>query len=36
NTKKDGKALTPEQIDWLMTGFAITPKINPSESREFY
>ncbi|WP_250850101.1 hypothetical protein [Streptococcus pseudopneumoniae] len=30
------KALTPEQVDWLMKGFSITPKINSSESRDFY
>ena len=32
STEKDVKALTPEQVDWLMKGFSITPKINPSES----
>ncbi|TMR44455.1 IS66 family insertion sequence element accessory protein TnpB, partial [Streptococcus pseudopneumoniae] len=25
-----------EQVDWLMKGFSITPKINSSESRDFY
>ncbi|VMZ97768.1 transposase, ISSmi4 [Streptococcus pneumoniae] len=35
-TEKDVKALTPEQVDWLMKGFSITPKINLSESRDFY
>ncbi len=36
STEKDVKALTPEQVDWLMKGFSITPKINPSESCDFY
>ncbi|OZS34112.1 transposase, ISSmi4 [Streptococcus pneumoniae] len=27
STEKDVKALTPEQVDWLMKGFSITPKI---------
>ncbi|RJP11365.1 IS66 family insertion sequence hypothetical protein, partial [Streptococcus pseudopneumoniae] len=27
---------TSEQVDWLMKGFSITPKINSSESRDFY
>ncbi|RJP12722.1 IS66 family insertion sequence hypothetical protein [Streptococcus pseudopneumoniae] len=36
STEKDVKALTPEQVDWLMKGFSITPKINSSESRDFY
>ncbi|WP_257002248.1 hypothetical protein [Streptococcus pneumoniae] len=36
STEKDIKALAPEQVDWLMKGFSITPKINPSESRDFY
>ncbi|CWI75406.1 IS66 family insertion sequence element accessory protein TnpB [Streptococcus pneumoniae] len=26
-TEKDVKALTSEQVDWLMKGFSITPKI---------
>ncbi|ACO17256.1 transposase, ISSmi4 [Streptococcus pneumoniae] len=36
STEKDVKALTPEQVDWLMKSFSITPKINSSESRDFY
>ncbi len=36
STERDVKALTPEQVDWLMKGFSITPKINSSESRDFY
>ncbi|MDT5997529.1 hypothetical protein RQ411_02235 [Streptococcus pneumoniae] len=36
STEKDVKALTPEQVDWLMKGFSITPKINSSESCDFY
>ena len=36
STEKDVKALTPEQVNWLMKGFSITPKINSSESRDFY
>lgn len=32
----DVKALTPEQVDWLMKGFLITPKINSTKSRDFY
>ncbi|HHA7334103.1 TPA: IS66 family insertion sequence element accessory protein TnpB [Streptococcus pneumoniae] len=27
STEKDVKALTSEQVDWLMKGFSITPKI---------
>ncbi|CRI62784.1 Mobile element protein [Streptococcus pneumoniae] len=27
STEKDVKALTPEQVDWLMKGFSITPQI---------
>ncbi|HEU7169935.1 TPA: IS66 family insertion sequence element accessory protein TnpB, partial [Streptococcus pneumoniae] len=27
STEKDVKALAPEQVDWLMKGFSITPKI---------
>ncbi|MDS2771641.1 hypothetical protein RLJ16_00220 [Streptococcus pneumoniae] len=36
STEKDVKALTSEQVDWLMKGFSIILKINPSESRDFY
>ncbi len=36
STEKDVEALTPEQVDRLMKGFSITPKINSSESRDFY
>ncbi|WP_412549011.1 IS66 family insertion sequence element accessory protein TnpB [Streptococcus equinus] len=27
NTENDAKALTSEQVNWLMKGFSITPKI---------
>ncbi|HEV1963208.1 TPA: IS66 family insertion sequence element accessory protein TnpB, partial [Streptococcus pneumoniae] len=27
STEKDVKALTSEQVDWLMKGFSITPQI---------
>ncbi|HET0582039.1 TPA: IS66 family insertion sequence element accessory protein TnpB, partial [Streptococcus pneumoniae] len=27
STEKDVKALAPEQVDWLMKGFSITPQI---------
>ncbi|WP_241487884.1 hypothetical protein [Streptococcus pneumoniae] len=27
STEKDVKALTPEQVDWLMKGFSITLQI---------
>ena len=30
------QALTPEQVEWLMKGFSITPKILESQSRYFY
>ncbi|WP_171335393.1 IS66 family insertion sequence element accessory protein TnpB, partial [Enterococcus cecorum] len=30
------QALTPEQVEWLMKGFSITPKILESQSRHFY
>ena len=30
------RALTPEQVEWLMKGFSITPKILESQSRHFY
>ena len=30
------KALTSEQVDWLMQGFSITPKINDAKVRNFY
>ena len=32
----DVQALTPEQVEWLMKGFYITPKILESQSRHFY
>lgn len=32
----DVKSLSSEQMDWLMKGFSITPKINPTKSRDFY
>ncbi|HEM5083708.1 TPA: IS66 family insertion sequence element accessory protein TnpB [Streptococcus suis] len=34
--EEEVKALTSEQVDWLMKGFSITPKINVSKSRDFY
>lgn len=30
------KQLSPEQIDWLLKGFAISPKIKSTKSRDFY
>ncbi len=36
NTETDVKALTSEQVDWLMKGFSNSPKINLSKSRDFY
>lgn len=30
------KALTVEQVDWLMKGFSIIPKITIAKSRDFY
>lgn len=30
------KALTSEQVDWLMKGFSITPNINNAKARNFY
>ena len=30
------KALTSEQVDWLMQGFSITPKINDAKAPNFY
>ena len=30
------KALTSEQVDWLMQGFSITTKINDAKARNFY
>ncbi|NQP32011.1 IS66 family insertion sequence element accessory protein TnpB [Streptococcus suis] len=36
NNEEEVKALTSEQVDWLMKGFSISPKINVSKSRDFY
>lgn len=36
SNEEEVKALTSEQVDWLTKGFAITPKINVSKSRDFY
>ncbi|MER0124080.1 IS66 family insertion sequence element accessory protein TnpB [Streptococcus sp. ZJ100] len=30
------KALTCEQVDWMMKGFSAFPKINASKSHDFY
>jgi transposase len=30
------QALSSEQVDWLMKGFAINPKIKNTKAREFY
>jgi len=30
------KALTPQQVDWLMKGFSIDPKIKGAKARSFY
>ena len=32
NNEEEVKALTSEQVDWLMKGFSINPKINVSKS----
>ena len=36
SNEEEVKALTSEQVDWLMKGFSIIPKINVSKSRDFY
>ncbi|HFI0306870.1 TPA: IS66 family insertion sequence element accessory protein TnpB [Streptococcus suis] len=36
NNEEEVKTLTSEQVDWLMKGFSISPKINVSKSRDFY
>lgn len=36
NNENDVKQLTPKQVDWLMRGFSIYPKINLAKSRDFY
>ncbi|MGQ7414267.1 IS66 family insertion sequence element accessory protein TnpB, partial [Streptococcus suis] len=36
NNEDEVKALTSEQVDWLMKGFSINPKINLSKIRDFY
>lgn len=36
NDQEQVKQLTTEQLDWLMKGFSITPKINMTKSRDFY
>ena len=36
NNEYDVKALTSEQLNWLMKGFFITPNINCTKSRDFY
>lgn len=30
------RELGPEQVDWLMKGFSIEPKINEAAARNFY
>lgn len=30
------QALSSEQVDWLMNGFAINPKIKNTKARSFY
>ncbi|WP_229676543.1 transposase [Streptococcus himalayensis] len=36
NDEHEVKALTSEQVDWLMKGFSISPKIKSTKSRDFY
>ena len=36
NNEHDVKALTSEQLNWLMKGFSISPNIKISKSRDFY
>lgn len=30
------RELSPEQVDWLMKGFSIEPKISEATARNFY
>ena len=34
--QKEVKALTRQQVDWLMKGFAISPKIKNTKARVFF
>lgn len=36
NHEQEVKALSSEQVDWLMKGFSISPNIKPTKSRDFY
>lgn len=36
NMENEVKALTSDQVDWLMKGFSITPKIKVTKNRDFY
>ena len=36
SNKEEDKTQTSEQVDWLMKGFSIIPKINVSKSSDFY
>ncbi|MDQ8837954.1 IS66 family insertion sequence element accessory protein TnpB, partial [Streptococcus ruminantium] len=36
NNEEEVKALTSEQVDWLMKGFSISPNIKSTRSRDFY
>lgn len=36
NTENEVKVLTSDQVDWLMKGFSITPKIRVTKNRDFY
>lgn len=36
NNQNEVKALSEKQVDWLMKGFSITPKINDAKARIFF
>ena len=36
NNQDEVRALSPEQVDWLMKGFCIEPRIKTTNARNFY
>ncbi|RVU69879.1 IS66 family insertion sequence hypothetical protein [Lactobacillus xujianguonis] len=36
SNQNEVQALSVKQVDWLMEGFAISPKIKNTKAREFY
>ena len=36
NNQDEVQALTRQQVDWLMKGFSISPKIKDAKARSFY